>query len=208
MHEWRKPARSWPGRHRAPRTAEWLFDRGRSLGEVGRGRDHPASPHSSLDDIFDQIQELRNLKNRRQTWRFLATSHILTFTDGFSIILNLNEVSNWTKLDKNYVSSPEATFPGHFSAAQQQPEQRIPESVQAQCPPLPGTQPLKSYVRFCSMCLLSIVEVKSPQGCSSCLHEVSSLEFPSQECFLPLAPVIWTMSVWTEYMIQRIRKLI
>ena len=102
-----------------------------------------------------EIQEPRKLKNGRQTWRFFTTSHILTFTDGFSIILNLNEVSNWTKLDKNYVSSPEATFPGHFSAAQQQPEQRILESVQAQCLPLQGTQPLKSCVRFNSMCLLS-----------------------------------------------------
>ena len=46
------------------------------------------------------------------------------------------------------------------------------------------------------MCLLSKGEVKSPQGCSSCLHEVSSLEFPSQECFLPLVPVMNNVSLY------------
>ena len=46
------------------------------------------------------------------------------------------------------------------------------------------------------MSLLSKIEVKSPQGCSSCLHEVSSLEFPNQECFLPLAPEMNNVSLY------------
>ena len=62
-------------------------------GVLGKwGGEETTRPHHIITWVVLMIRgghEMGDNKNQRQTWWFLATSHILTVTDSFSIILNL-----------------------------------------------------------------------------------------------------------------------